>query len=203
MVWAPDYVDVDETKNYVRVDDNVDNVQFARAIATASRAVDDHCRRQFGLVDGPEQRSYPVRWDRRRSRHVLDIDDLMITTGLTVTVGGVTLTSDQYRLEPVNAARKGKPWTELVLKGVCLPLRQWGSDGFESECFADAVGRWGWSAIPEPVKYATSVQGHRFLMRRFSPYGVAGSPSDGSEIRLLARLDPDVITALGSRLIRW
>jgi hypothetical protein len=56
---------------------------------------------------------------------------------------------------------------------------------------------WGWSAVPVPVKDATLLQGQRFAARRDAPFGVAGSPTDGSEVRLLARVDPDVEVMLG------
>jgi hypothetical protein len=55
---------------------------------------------------------------------------------------------------------------------------------------------WGWTAVPVAVKQATLLQASRFFSRRHSPYGVAGSPELGSEIRLLARVDPDVGVSL-------
>ena len=43
---------------------------------------------------------------------------------------------------------------------------------------------------------ATLLQASRLAARRDSPFGVAGSPDAGSEMRLLARVDPDVAVAL-------
>lgn len=201
MAWQPNYVTDDEAKEYRRLEDTVDDVLIAVAITAASRAVDDHCRRQFGRVDAPEQRSYEIRWDRRVRRYVVDIDDLMTTVGLAVVVDGQEFTSDQWRLEPVNAAQKGKPWTQLVFARGVNPVRcnKFGDE----EVYADPTASWGWTTYPTQVKLATLMQMNRFLARRDSPYGVAGSPQDGSEIRLLAKLDPDVITVLGSSLVRW
>jgi hypothetical protein len=201
MAWAPDYVNAVETKDFLRLDDNVDNVFLAMAITTSSRAVDDHCRRQFGLVDAPEARRYRVEWDRHRYRYFVTIDDLMTVTGFTVTINGDVFTSSDYRLEPINNVTKGKPWTELVL--LRLPSLPPPHAGFLDEIFVDLVGQWGWTTIPTQVKLASLMQTNRFLARRYSPFGVAGSPSDGSEIRLQAKLDPDVSTALGSNLVRW
>jgi hypothetical protein len=63
---------------------------------------------------------------------------------------------------------------------------------------------WGWDEVPTTVEQATLLQASRFHARRFSPYGVAGSPEAGSEMRLLAKLDPDVELALGrASLVRW
>jgi hypothetical protein len=55
---------------------------------------------------------------------------------------------------------------------------------------------WGWTAVPTSVKQATLLQASRFHKRRHAPFGVAGSPEMGSEIRLLSRVDPDVSVAL-------
>jgi hypothetical protein len=58
------------------------------------------------------------------------------------------------------------------------------------------VAQWGWTAVPAQVIAAAKLQSNRWNKRRNSPLGVAGSPEQGSEIRLLARLDPDVATVL-------
>ena len=47
--------------------------------------------------------------------------------------------------------------------------------------------------VPDGVKVATLLQAARYFKRRESPYGIAGSPEMGSEMRLRAELDPDVI----------
>jgi len=48
--------------------------------------------------------------------------------------------------------------------------------------------------VPGPIHQACLIQTNRLIMRRDAPFGVAGSPEVGSEVRLLARLDPDVET---------
>lgn len=50
---------------------------------------------------------------------------------------------------------------------------------------------------PASVKLATMIQGSRWAKRRDSPFGIAGSPEMGNEMRLLARIDPDVAVLLG------
>lgn len=193
MAWAPAYLTSDELKAFIRVTDTVDDVEVASAIEAASRAVDDHCSegrtppdRQFGQVAAPEARRYTAR--PRGCRWVVDIDDLMDAAGLTVAVpaGAITL----YDLTPVNAAVKGRPWTQLVVNpdSTVQPT----GEAYE----VTVTARWGWSAVPVTVKNATKLQASRFLARRDSPYGVAGSPDQGSELRLLARVDPDVAVML-------
>ena len=179
MAWAPDYAEVDDLAAYTRIPDDADDVQLGLAIATASRGIDDHCRRQFGLVAAPEARHYPVRWDARRGQYVADIDDLMTTTGLELDGEAV---ADPLLL-PRNAAAKGGPWTTLVLSDA--PARE-----------VEITARWGWAEVPDAIVQACLLQASRLFSRRNSPYGVAGSPDTGSELRLLAKVDPDVAVAL-------
>jgi len=46
------------------------------------------------------------------------------------------------------------------------------------------------------VHEACLLQSSRIAARRDSPFGVAGSPETGSELRLLDRVDPDVAVTL-------
>jgi len=194
MAWAPDYVTSNELKAYLRITDTDDDAQIGLAIAAASRAVDTHCGRQFGSVTPIEERFYTARWDRRRRRWLAEIDDIMTTVSLTVEAGGWAIT--EYQLEPSNAEFKGRPWTHLVVdpSSAVFPTG-------ETDALA-VTGTWGWAAVPSTIKQATLMQGSRFFARRNSPYGVAGSPDDGSEMRLLSRVDPDVGVAL-SPYKRW
>lgn len=180
MAWAPSYVEVDDLADFVRIDDNDDDAQLALAIAAASRAIDRLCRRQFGLVAAPEARYYRPRWDRRRCAYVVDTDDLMTVTGLLVDDEAVA----SPVLLPRNAAANGRPWTTLEL-GTTTPASE-----------VEVTARWGWTAIPDTVKEACLLQGSRVFARRGAPFGIAGSPDSGSEMRLLAKVDPDVAVSL-------
>lgn len=188
MAWAPDYVSAAELAAYMRIGDADDDAELAVAATASSRAIDDHCNRQFGLVAAPEQRFYTARPDYDRGRWVIDMDDFMTTTGLAITVGGVALTD--FDKEPINAAAEGRPWTRIVVKSTSA-VQPTGADDE-----AAATIRWGWTTVPVPVKMAARLQGSRFHSRRDSPYGVAGSPQTGSELRLLSKLDADVAVSL-------
>lgn len=189
MVWAPDYLTVDGYKAYPRVDDDIDDDEIASAIAAASRAIDKRCNRQFGKVDAPEERTYTAYYDGERGRWVVSIDDLQNVVGLVVMIGGTAVTD--YKLEPRNAVSKGKAWTRLVL-GLDAEAIPTCADEYE----VTPTAPWGWTAFPGAVVQAAKLQTSRFSARRDSPFGVAGSPQLGSELRLLARLDPDVVVAL-------
>lgn len=188
MAWAPAYITVDELRDYMGTTNEDGDIEMALAVEAASRAVDDNCNRQFGQVAAPEERRYTAWYDYGRRLWVVDVDDLQDATGLAVTIDGAAV--DSYTLEPVNAVLEGLAWTRLVVASGSTAT----PTGARNE--VSATGRWGWLAYPDAAVLATKLQGSRFHSRRDSPYGVAGSPQDGSELRLLAKVDPDVAVAL-------
>lgn len=190
MPWKPDYLTAAAAAAFVRLPSGstADEAELATWCTAASRAIDDRCNRQFGQLAAPEARTYrrPAVYNWRTGLWRLDIDDVQDATGLTI--NGVAYASAGAVLLPDNAPADGVPWERL---------------GFTADPYAGVpvapivvVARWGWSAVPAQVIGATKLQVSRWASRRDSPYGVAGSPSDGSELRLLARLDPDVSTTL-------
>lgn len=181
MPWAPSYIDGDILKGFVRVGDNVDDAQLALDAAAANRAVDKAAGRQFGKVDAPEARSYPVRWSRSRCCWVAEVDDFQSLVG-AVFPSGV----DDPTPYPRNAVSVGLAWTHL----------HWAADPSGGTGEVDVILPWGWAAVPAAVMLAALLQGSRFVARRDSPLGVAGSPQLGSELRLLANADPDVAVSL-------
>src|SRR5690606_1950510 len=196
MAWAPDYATVDELAAYMRIGDHDDDEQLAAANSAAARAIDQFTGRQFGLVDEPEARTYTPRWSRTRGAWLVEIDDVMTADGFRVAVDlggdeahGAGLTASDYMLRPGNAAQVGMPWTRLVIRPD-VGLRR-SVDGA-----VEVTATWGWAAVPETVHAAALLQGSRFATRRNAPFGVAGSPEAGSEVRLLDKVDPDVAVML-------
>jgi hypothetical protein len=189
-MWEPDYATVEELREYAGItdeDDTVDDAGLARNITAASRAIDDHCgpQRQFGQVETAQERFYTVRDYHygivaSGGSSLVIVDDLMTLDDLVITVAGEAVTPTLWR--PANAPVKGKPWTRVYLPG------RLSMDG-------DAVSitaKWGWDAVPVAIKEACLLQALRLSKRKSSPFGVAGSPDMGSELRLLAKVDPDV-----------
>lgn len=185
MAWGDtDYCTVAELKSFMRITTTMDDVQLSLAISTASRAVDRAASRQFGVVAAPEARTYEARLDPYLCAYAVQVDDLMTEIGLVVGGG--------YTLLPRNAAQKGRPWTRLVL-----------DDRPEDLDAVDIMARWGWTAVPTAVKLATMLQASRLFKRKDAPFGIAGSPSEGSEMRLLAKVDPDVAVSVGPYIRQW
>lgn len=190
MPWAPDYITVADATAYLRVGDAVDNTELGLWCTAASRAIDKLTNRQFGQIAAPAARVYnrTPAYDPTTGLWLLEIDDVQDVTGALV--NGTAYASSGAVLLPYNAPADGRPWTRL---------------GFNYQPWAPTPGmpivntltmRWGWTAIPSQVLVASRLQVSRWNARRDSPYGIAGSPDQGSEMRLLARLDPDVQTSL-------
>lgn len=211
MTWAPDYATTAEVKSYLRITDADDDVLLALWGTAASRAVDNYCGRQFGQVATSEDRVYEAHFDSHIGCWVVQVDDLF---GSTITVTGPdSQTITDVELGPINALAKGKVYERLLLT---RPVSAALPGGWWAWPYATTVpstrprvkvtvssAQWGWSAVPSAVKAATLLQTARLAARRDSPYGVAGSPTEGSEIRLLATLDPDLKTALQAYRRNW
>lgn len=192
MSWKPDYVTAAALATYVRA--AADDAYVGELGTAAARAVDAFCNRQFGKLEAPETWTYdPYRAARLMDgTWLLPIDDVQDPTGLVVTVDGtaVAVGADGYRLWPRNATAQGHPYTALRLTD--RPLGD-----------VDVTATFGWNAVPAAVISAVRFQVNRWYVRRDSPYGTAGSPAEGTEIRLGAVLDPDTRAILaGGRVVR-
>jgi hypothetical protein len=190
VAWKPDYVSATDVAAYLRVDDAIDNTQFGIWATAASRAIDKRCNRQFGQEAAPVARTYrrTPAYDPATGLWLLEIDDVQTATGLLV--NGVAYASSGAVLLPDNAPADGVPWQRIGMVA-------WPVPSYPGMPQSNVItGRWGWTAIPSQVLAAAYLQCARWNARRDSPYGIAGSPDQGSEMRLLAKLDPDVATTL-------
>lgn len=204
MAWAPDYCTTAELRSYItRSAVTVDDTELALAVTAASRVIDEFCGRQFGSTAAVEARIYSAEWDRVRRRWIVDTDDIATATGLLVAVddddtqtfdGSIT----DYRLWPFNNdENSGRPWTRIIVNS---------DSAISPSCAEGAVqvtATWGWAAVPTPVKNATLIEANRIFQRRVSPYGIAGSPETGSELRLLRSVDVDAQKILQPYRRHW
>lgn len=203
MPWAPDYATTAELKAFLRIPalDTEDDTHLAAALTASSRAIDFQAGRQFGNVAAPEARLFEVvghgssRWPL-----FVSIDDLYDTTGLTIRYSTVAeppvydQAVTEYRLWPFNAADNGRPY-ERLLHVAGVPVGHWR--------VVEITALWGWAAVPGTIKAATLLQASRFFARRNAPFGVAGSPDMGSEVRLLSKVDPDVAVMVRPYARQW
>jgi hypothetical protein len=190
MTWAPDYSDVATVRSYIRSGLDSDSDAFIASWITAtSRNVDDFCGRQFGNTGTLQTRVYDPVFDRALGKQVYEIDDVQNLTGMTIATGATVQAATGFTLWPRNAVANGMPYTQLR------------TSAFSGTITATAV--WGWNTVPAAAPTGLLLQAARLAKRRDSPFGVAGSPTDGSELRLLAQLDPDFRTTLKPYMRTW
>ncbi len=184
--WQPAYVRTAELRSYLDVADGIDDAAMQRAIEAASRTVDREANRQFGKVKAAQTREFEGTWNNRLGVYVVEVDDIQDTTGLMLTVSGSTLATTEYRMWQPNALANGRPYERVHVR------RLTPDDLGKGPGTLSVSALWGWSSIPETIKEATLMQASRFFARSDSPFGVAGSPELGNELRLLDKADPDV-----------
>lgn len=190
--WAPDYIELEDLKAFLRIpdDDQEDDVQLALAITAASRSIDHCCNRQFGLTE-MESRFYSPYYDSRARTYIVTIDDCFAVSGITVNPDDEIT---DYSLKPSNAAAKGLPYTYLVLD-TAPPTMD--ADSIEIE------GEWGWEEIPSAVQNACLLQASAFFSRRESVMGIEGSSEFGTPFRVSRYVEPHVDLMLRDFKLAW
>lgn len=184
MPWRPNYITVELAEDYLKIPAGRDP-ELATWVPTVSRLVDKRCNRQFGRLDAPATFTYAERpfWEPRSQRWLLPIDDVCDAAGLMV--NGTAYADQSALLWPLDAIAKGGVHTHL----------SWTTRPTWTNPYTVA-SRFGWLAYPDQVSGACLLQIGRLHARKNAPFGVAGSPATGSEVRLLQRLDPDVAVTL-------
>lgn len=184
-MWAPAYVTDAQLAVFARSTPEA----VAGLAEAASRAVDDFCNQQFGNVDEVTTFTYEPSGARLpNGRYLVLTDPFYRVDGLVVEDAGNALDAGVtgYQVWPRNSATSTgqQPYFGLTLAN-------------PASGDLDVTSRYfGWAAVPAGAALAVKIQGNRWLARGESPYGVAGSPSEGSEVKLSARLDVDARTPL-------
>jgi hypothetical protein len=205
VTWKPAYATLAEFRAYLKLPASTEDTEaedaaiYSPAIEAASRVIDSSCSRQFGFTDDGEEEpeaavatfSYLPFYLTREAQWCISVDDLFSTDDLEV--DGTAYDATVHRFLPLNAPDKGRPYTYLVLL----------SGSFVASTPVEVTALFGWPAVPDAIKNATLLQASRIVKRRDAPFGVAGSPEMGNEIRLLAKLDPDVAVMVGPYRMYW
>ena len=165
-----------------------DDAAIDQAITAASREVDQWCGTTF----------YPVTEAR-----VFDsdgcggvaVDRFTSTAGLVIATGsggtyGTTLTATQYMLRPLNAAKRGLAYDEILIPTV----PSYFGDGWPG---VQVTAAWGWHYVPDAVEFATRLRAIHLYHRREAPHGVSRYGDDGLGGRIVTLdKDPDVVNLL-------
>lgn len=198
------YATLAELKAFVSIPaaDTADDTALTLALDSASAQVDGFTDRTF-LADAVPT----VRYYRATDPNRVEVDPISTTTGLVVatddnddgTYETTWVLGTDYRLEPINAAAAGDPWSRLISLGPRLFPRLQYRPG------VSVTARFGWpgGVAPQAVKLATLIQASRLFKRKDAPFGVAGSVEFGSEMRLLNEVDRDAQNLLRPYRRTW
>lgn len=192
-----EYVQLDDLKATLDLaTETFADADITRAIAAASRAIEDICARRFWLDADAEQ----VRYYTARSRKLLEVDDLVVLTSLLTDSNGdgvfeqTWAVNSDFVLEPLNAAADIEPYT-------AIRRHPNGSFRFPGSLprGVKVTGQFGWPAVPDGIVEATGILATRLLRRsREAPFGVIGfALEQGAAVASLARNDPDVMMLAG------
>lgn len=190
MAITNGYATLQDVKNALRVNDNIDDTILELAIESASREIDGYTERQFFQAEAT--RIYVP-----RDSFTCEIDDLTSVTSIKTDPDGSgvfseTWTSGDYQLEPVNGIVGGltTPYTRIRAVGdFTFPVWEPKNVNFY-QATVQIVGTFGWASIPTAIKQATILLALRQYRRYDSPLGVAGFDELG--VVRVGRVDPDV-----------
>ena len=165
--------------------DTGDDGKLVSIIDAVSALIDNYCGRRF-YADADDVTRY---FTAEYSDH-LDADDLVSVTTLAIDNGSrtwpTTWLAADYDLTPHNAVLDGRPYAAIE----STPSGRFSFPVGVAKS-VKVVGKWGWPAIPAPIREACLLQVERLFKRGDAIFGVAGSGELGQMV-VISSLDPDV-----------
>ena len=183
------YATVAQLKARLSITDVTDDTMLTAILTGVCRAIDNHCGQRFYQDAVATTRYYTT-----EHGDTLFIDPLVSLTSLATDTGGdgtysTAWAATDYRLTPVGADADGWPYSMVRVKSG-------GAYNFvRYEAGVQVTGIFGWPAVPEPIAEAALLWSERLYKRKDAPFGVLAFPEAG-EMRLLEKMDPDVLTLL-------
>lgn len=198
MAVTNGYCTLADVKAALRITDSVDDALIENSINSASRMIDQYCNRYFYSTSAGE-----VRYYQANDGFVCWIDDAQSITTLETSstdplIFDTTWQAGDYQVLPANRWANGAyyPITGITATDNYLfPV-------WAEMALVKVTGQFGWSSVPEPIKFACIIQASRLFKRLESPLGVAGV-SDIGIMRVGANIDGDVAQLINPfRLLR-
>lgn len=171
------YIELVDLKGYLKIGvDKVGyDVQLQDAINSATTEINNFCGRQFGKDDALTARHYTP-----DSRFSLITDDFYDATGLTLAIAdgygnyGLPFTPLPTELIPLDGIVDGQPgWPYNEIRGQ-YGYAYAGSGLYNGTQTVRVTAKWGWAAVPAPVKQATLIVAAQTYRLSDTPLGVAG-----------------------------
>jgi len=185
---APTYASLAEFKKYQR-DTTVDEDELLLdSLVTASRGIEQHCGRHFY-----PQLTATARVFHPRTAWLCKVDDFWSVDDLVIgldpgNTGAYTGTLSTYSLEPLNGVVNGEagwPYSRIIAVNQNFTCGRFPS--------VQVTAKWGWAAVPGPIKQACVYLASEAYKMKGSPFGIASFDQFGP-IRM--RENPRVMAML-------
>jgi hypothetical protein len=192
------YCTLADVKASLRITDTIDDALIENSINAASRMIDQYCNRYFYSGTAGE-----VRYYQANDGFVCWIDDAQAiseikTSSTDPLIFDTTWEAGDYQLMNPNQRANGaySPYTAITATDNYLfPV-------WAEMALVKVTGTFGWSAVPDSIKFAAIIQASRLFKRLESPLGVAGV-SDMGIMRVGSSIDGDVAQLINPfRLLR-
>lgn len=178
MTITNGYITLSGLKNYLKIDDSVEDTLLEQIIESASRSIDKIANRRFYLDTSATARTY-------RPKDVMRciVDDIGSTTGLIVKTDPdssgnyqttLTINSD-YIVEPTNSLVQGKPVNIITIvgsNGFSYPVNYWPT--------VQVTAKWGYPSVPDDIEQACYILSADLYKRKDSVGGVLGLSEMGA-----------------------
>ena len=180
--------------------DSTYDVDLSNCINAVSREIDNTCNQRF-YVDAADVTKYfsPSMNDQCIIDPMVSITSLATDSSLDRTYATVWATTD-YDLYPYNSPANGEPYWRI-------DITPNGKNTFNAQPYATPyaypypkanakyvkiVGKFGWPAVPEPIKRACILWTLRTWARSSTPLGVSAMSALGQMKIEVPPLDPDI-----------
>ena len=195
MAITNGYCTLADVKASLRITDTIDDALIENRINAASRMVDQYCNRYFYSGSAGE-----VRYYKANDGFTCWIDDaqavtLLETSSTDPLIYDTTWQTGDFQLQPNNSRANGSYTYIVATDNYLFPV-------WADIALVKVTGTFGWSSVPDPIKFATIIQASRLFKRLESPLGVAGV-SDMGIMRVGSSIDGDVAQLINPyRLLR-
>lgn len=198
------YCTVSEVKQGTQIADTDTSFdqEISDIIGDVSRAIDDQTGSRFYQDTTDVARTFIP----ENSGRCLILPGLSSFTSLTTELDPTQqwVQDTDFYLEPTNAPADGAPWT--AIRTIARPFLFTKADIPAGWAALDGrivvTGKWGWAAVPGPVRRACVLQSRRIFSRRYTPAGIVTGSIDAPGMRI-PRLDPDVVALLDPYTLTW
>jgi hypothetical protein len=186
------YASLADLKSYLGLTDLTSDIQLLDCLITSARSIEHICGRKFFAEQTASARVFaPAGTD------VVRVDDFWTTTGLVVAIDSsdtgtyaTTIAAANYELEPFNNNVDGETgWPYYQIRSLLCEFLPWN----RRRASVQVTAKWGWSAVPGPVRQANIYLAEETLKMKDSPFGVAGFDQFGP---VRVRENPKVLAML-------